>query len=181
MTPIRRCRFRAFARRYTRCAILERRIVRFGLTLRALRAGRAFATAVPTSDVSLSRLGHRRRIPSSVGSLECVLFRDRVPSPESPGFPLRDSVRSSKTKTRDAYRRTSPTEHLLLRALARSEPWSLFGRSAITLRVPFRSGPSRRARQRVPSSFTSAEDVFLRSFEREDDRDTCCRRMPPTT
>ena len=41
--------------------------------------------------------------------------------------------------------------------------------------------PSRRARQRVPSSFTSAETVFLRSFERGDGRDTCCRRMPPTT
>jgi hypothetical protein len=76
-------------------------------------------------------------------------------------------VRSSKTKTRDAYRRAAPTEPLLLRASARSESWSHFGRSAITLRVPFRSGQSRRARQRVPSSFTSAETVFLRSLERE--------------
>ena len=120
----------------------------------------------PTSDVSLSRGRHRRRIPCPSEARErFALASQPFPEPAPPGFPLRDSVRSSKTKTRDAYRRASPIEPSLFRALPRPESFSPFGRSVETLRIPFRFGPSRRARQRVPSSFTSAETVFF-SFSR---------------
>jgi hypothetical protein len=157
------CRFRAFARRYTRCAILEKRIVRFGLDPPRLAGWKSLCHC------TIPRLTSLFHEPGTAAGFhvrrklrERVLLRDRSPvPPESPGFPLRDSVRSSKTKTRDAYRRTAPTEPLLLRASARSESWSHFGRSAITLRIPFRFGQSRRARQRLPSSFTSAETAFF--------------------
>jgi hypothetical protein len=84
----------------------------------------------------------------SDGSSSRFLFQDRAPFlPATPGMPLQDSVRSLKSKPRDAFRRALPNTKTL--SSARISPVACFsGRIACHECAPFRLGQSHMSRQR---------------------------------